>query len=253
MCGIFGYVGEITELGDIVLDALKTLEYRGYDSWGVAVGVNGRIDVQKQPGKIANATVDFPPSDIGFGHTRWATHGGVTRDNAHPHLDESSRIAVIHNGIIENFRPLKESLIGRGYAFRSETDTEIIAHMLADAVESPTTNFLNAFARVFARMEGLSAVIALDLQSRSLIAAKNVSPLVVGEGLGGYFIASDALALRGHADRVLYLEDTHLVRLNADGIELYDRCTMQPVAPEFVTLALEGRDLDLGGYAHFMA
>jgi glucosamine--fructose-6-phosphate aminotransferase (isomerizing) len=253
MCGIFGYVGETTELGDMVLNALKSLEYRGYDSWGVAVGVNGHLEVQKQPGKIANATVDFPPSDIGFGHTRWATHGGVTKANAHPHLDSSSRIAVIHNGIIENFRPLKESLIASGHEFQSETDTEVIAHMLADASHDTTTNFLSAFAGVFSRLDGLSAVIALDLKTRSLIAAKNVSPLVVGEGPGGYSIASDALALQGHADRVLYLEDTHLVRLQRNRIELFDRFTMQPIAPEFVPLALERRDVDLGSYAHFMA
>src|SRR3712207_6416169 len=108
MCGIFGYVGERAELGGQVLEALRTLEYRGYDSWGVAVGVNGHIGVEKQTGKIGGARVDFPASEIGFGHTRWATHGGVTRPNAHPHLDCSGRLAVIHNGIVENFRSLKE-------------------------------------------------------------------------------------------------------------------------------------------------
>ena len=253
MCGIFGYVGETTQLGDMVLSALKTLEYRGYDSWGVAVGVNGHIDVQKQPGKIANATVDFPPSDIGFGHTRWATHGGVTRANAHPHLDGSGRIAVIHNGIIENFRPLKTDLETRGHEFFSETDSEVVAHMLEEATTESTTTFLDAFAGVFARLDGLSAIIALDLRSRALIAAKNVSPLVVGRGPLGFSIASDALALRGHADSVLYLEDTHLVRMHRNGIELYDRSSMRPIVPEFVPLDLEGREVDLGGYPHFMA
>lgn len=253
MCGIFGYVGESTELGGMVLSALKTLEYRGYDSWGVAVGVNGHISVQKQPGKIANATVDFPPSDIGFGHTRWATHGGVTRANAHPHLDCTGRIAVIHNGIIENFRSLRDELIASGHTFQSETDTEVVAHMLERATSDPSTGFLTAFAGVFAQLEGLSAVIALDLKSRALVAAKNVSPLVVGRGPKGYSIASDALALRGHATDVLYLEDTHLVRIDHDSIQLYDRRSMQPVEPEFVPLDLDGRDVDLGGYPHFMA
>jgi len=253
MCGIFGYVGETTELGDMVLAALKTLEYRGYDSWGVAVGVNGHIDVQKQPGKIAGATVDFPPSDIGFGHTRWATHGGVTRANAHPHLDGSGRIAVIHNGIIENFRPLRDNLIASGHDFKSETDSEVVAHMLEVAIADPSTEFLQAFAGVFARLEGLSAVIALDLKTRALIAAKNVSPLVVGRGAKGYSIASDALALRGHATEVLYLEDTHLVRIDRKSIQLYDRKTMEPIEPDFVPLNLEGRDVDLGDFPHFMA
>lgn len=253
MCGIFGYVGETTELGDMVLSALKTLEYRGYDSWGVAVGVNGHIGVQKKPGKIANATVDFPPSDIGFGHTRWATHGGVTEANAHPHLDESGRIAVIHNGIIENFRELRSGLEDEGHRFRSETDTEVVAHLLDDATRDGSADFVHAFAGVFARLAGLSAVIALDLTTRSLIAAKNVSPLVVGRGPKGYSIASDALALRGHAESVLYLEDTHLVRLDKDSIHLFDRRSLRPLTPEFVPLDLEGREVDLAGYPHFMA
>ncbi len=253
MCGIFGYVGEPIEVGPAVLDALKTLEYRGYDSWGVAVGVNGHIEVQKQPGKIAGATVDFPPSDIGFGHTRWATHGGVTQINAHPHLDEAGRIAVIHNGIIENFRELREQLLARGHTFRSETDTEVVAHLLEEAYAVSDLEPVAAFARVFARLDGLSAVISLDLQTRSLIAAKNVSPLVVGRGTSGFVIASDALALRDHATEVLYLEDNHLVRLSHDGIELYDRATLAPLAPEFVPLDLAGRDVSLGGHPHFMA
>lgn len=253
MCGIFGYVGETTQLGDMVLEALKKLEYRGYDSWGVAVGVNGHISVEKQPGKIANATVSFPPSDIGFGHTRWATHGGVTRANAHPHLDEEGRIAVIHNGIIENFRVLKDGLSARGHQFLSETDTEIIAHMLEEATRDSSTDLLQAFAGVFSQLDGLSAVIALDLKTRSLIAAKNVSPLVVGRGGTGYSIASDALALRGHATEVLYLEDFHLIRIARDHLELYDRRDMRAVEPDFVPLELDSRDVELGGYPHFMA
>ncbi len=253
MCGIFGYVGEPIELGDAVLHALKTLEYRGYDSWGVAVGVNGHIDVEKQPGKIAGAVVSFPPSDIGFGHTRWATHGGVTRANAHPHLDESGRTAVIHNGIIENFRDLRAGLIDRGHTFTSETDTEVIAHLLEEGSAAGPTDLVHVFATVFAQLDGLSAVIALDLETRSLIAAKNVSPLVIGRGAAGYCIASDALALRGHATDVCYLEDHHLVRLSHDGIELFDRATLTPLAPDFVPLDLTGRDVELGDFPDFMA
>jgi len=130
MCGIFGYVGRETDLGDRILAALKLLEYRGYDSWGVGIAVDGMIDVQKQPGKIATAQVDFPPADIGFGHTRWATHDGVTQANAHPHLGESGKLAVIHNGIVENFRALRDELESEGRVFQSETDTEVIAHLI---------------------------------------------------------------------------------------------------------------------------
>ncbi|HRA48100.1 MAG TPA: glutamine--fructose-6-phosphate transaminase (isomerizing), partial [Thermomicrobiales bacterium] len=117
MCGIFGYVGSETDLGPAVLDALKMLEYRGYDSWGVGIAVDGLIEIQKATGKISTASVDFPPADIGFGHTRWATHGGVTWENAHPHLASSGKLAVIHNGIVENFRQLKGELEAEGRTF----------------------------------------------------------------------------------------------------------------------------------------
>ena len=253
MCGIFGYVGEPMELGGAVLKALKTLEYRGYDSWGVAVGVNGHLAVEKQPGKIAGAAVDFPPSDIGFGHTRWATHGGVTQANAHPHLSESGRLAVIHNGIIENFRALREELQAAGKRFHSETDTEVVAHLLEGEFSGDPAHFLPAFVRVFDRLDGLSAIIALDLSTRSLVAAKNVSPLVVGRGSGGATIASDALALHGHADEIFYLEDSHVVRLQRETIELFDRATLKPVEPTWVPLELQEQDVELGDYPHFMA
>src|SRR5688500_10142710 len=148
MCGIFGYVGRETELGEQVLYALKLLEYRGYDSWGVGIAVDGMIEVQKQAGKIATAEVDFPPSDIGFGHTRWATHGGVTQANAHPHLGASGKLAVIHNGIVENFRGLKEELEAEGREFHSETDTEVIAHLIERELAEGEEDFMAAFQRV---------------------------------------------------------------------------------------------------------
>ena len=252
MCGIFGYVGEETEVGDAVLGALKTLEYRGYDSWGVGVAVDGLIEVQKQPGKISNATVDFPPSDIGFGHTRWATHGGVTQANAHPHLGQSGRLAVIHNGIVENFRTLKDELIGQGRSFLSETDSEVIAHLLESELANGEEDVIRAFQRVFSRLDGLSAVIALDLGSRSLFAAKNVSPLVVGRGAGGLTIASDALALHGHATEIMYVEDNQLVHLSKHGIDVFERETLQPIEPQWVPLEAETRDISLGDFPHFM-
>ncbi len=136
MCGIFGYVGESTDVGGAVLTALKTLEYRGYDSWGMAIGVDGQLAVTKTPGKISVASVDFPEAEIGFGHTRWATHGGVTEANAHPHLDCTRSIAVIHNGIIENFRELRDEVAARGHLLRSETDSEVIAHLMEDELAS---------------------------------------------------------------------------------------------------------------------
>ena len=253
MCGIFGYVGERVELGSAVLRALKTLEYRGYDSWGVAIGVNGHIGVEKRTGKIAGSTVSFPPSDIGFGHTRWATHGGVTQPNAHPHLDCTGQLAIIHNGIVENFRPLRDELLARGHRFASETDSEVVAHLLEERVAEHDGDLLAALGATFPRLEGLNAIIAFDLRRRELVAAKSVSPLVVGVGSTGTSIASDALALRGHADRVVYLEDHHLVRLRAGGVTLYDRRSMAEIPPDFLPLDVAAGDPDLGAYPHFMA
>jgi glucosamine--fructose-6-phosphate aminotransferase (isomerizing) len=253
MCGIFGYAGRETDLGEKVLDALKLLEYRGYDSWGVGVAVDGIIEVQKQPGKIASAVVDFPPADIGFGHTRWATHGGVTRANAHPHLGETGKLAVIHNGIVENFRALKQELEAEGRSFRSETDTEVVAHLIERELAQGEEDFLAAFQRVFSRLDGLSAVIALDLGSRSLVAAKNVSPLVVGRGENGVTIASDALALRGHADEIMYLEDDQLVRLDRKGVDVFNRATLARIDGDWVPLEMDERDVSLGSHPHYMS
>jgi glucosamine--fructose-6-phosphate aminotransferase (isomerizing) len=252
MCGIFGYVGEETDLGESVLQALKQLEYRGYDSWGVGIAVDGQIEVQKQPGKISGATVDFPPADIGFGHTRWATHGGVTRANAHPHLAPSGRLAVIHNGIVENFRALKDEVRGLGAIFQSETDSEVIALMLERELGSGEEDIVQAFQRVFSRLDGLSAVIALDLGSRSLVAAKKVSPLVVGRGPMGFTIASDALALHEHATEIMYLEDTHLIHMTRHRIDLFDRETLQRIPTQWIPLTLDQHDVSLGQFPHFM-
>jgi glucosamine--fructose-6-phosphate aminotransferase (isomerizing) len=253
MCGIFGYVGREADLGGMVLNALKLLEYRGYDSWGVGVAVDGLIEIQKQPGKIASAEVDFPPADIGFGHTRWATHGGVTQANAHPHSGESGKLAVIHNGIVENFRALKDDLEADGRVFHSETDTEVIAHLIERELALGEEDFLAAFQRVFSQLDGLSAVIALDLGSRSLVAAKNVSPLVVGRGPSGVTIASDSLALHDHADEIMYLEDDQLVRLDRNGVEVFERESLRSIEGDWLPLEADERDVALGDHPHFMS
>ncbi|HET9661680.1 MAG TPA: glutamine--fructose-6-phosphate transaminase (isomerizing) [Thermomicrobiales bacterium] len=219
MCGIFGYVGKSTDVGGAVLAALKTLEYRGYDSWGMAVGIDGHLGVTKHPGKISGASVDFPDSDIGFGHTRWATHGGVTQANAHPHLDCSGQIAVIHNGIIENFRELRDEVAAKGHALRSETDSEVIAHLVEEEIAQGATA-QQALHRVFGRTKGLGAVIVLDLASRTMVATKRTSPLVVGRNCSKATIASDEIALIGHATEIRHLEDGELATLSGHGIEI---------------------------------
>ncbi len=251
MCGIFGYVGEPVDLGRSLTTALKTLEYRGYDSWGIAVGHDQRILVEKEVGRFNGSVPSFPHSSIGFGHTRWATHGGVTKANAHPHLDGSGRIAVVHNGIIENYQVLKAGLQDRGRQFRSETDSEVVAHLIQEEIAGGH-DLTAAVARTFDRLTGLNAVIAMDVGTGEMVAVKNVSPLIAGVGCHGVTIASDTLALRPHANRVIYLDDHHLIKLTRDGISLYERETLKELMPRYTPLDRSNRDADLGSYPHFM-
>jgi glucosamine--fructose-6-phosphate aminotransferase (isomerizing) len=253
MCGIFGYVGAERELGPDILTALKALEYRGYDSWGVAVAADGGIALQKETGKIAGASVDLPASSIGFGHTRWATHGGVTQQNAHPHLDEAGRIAVIHNGIIDNFRALRAELSDSGHTFRSETDSEVLAHLIEIEIDRGET-LLQATRNAFARLQGLNAVIVMDARTNELVATKVMSPLVAGtNGNGTATIASDHIALQGYATQVHYLEDDEIVRISPGSIEVFDRASGSPKQASLHPLPVDERDLDLAGHPHFMA
>lgn len=248
MCGIFGYVGEPTDVGSAVLSALKTLEYRGYDSWGMAVGVDGQLAVTKTPGKISVASVDFPDSDIGFGHTRWATHGSVTQANAHPHLDCTGSIAVIHNGIIENFRELRAEVEARGHVLRSETDSEVIAHLMEEEL-SQTATPGEALGRVFNRLQGLGAVIVLDLKTRTMVATKRTSPLVLGRNCSRVTIASDEIALAGHATEVHYLDDGELATLSASGVEI----TRGQQSTSWSPIAVDRSRDGLSGYPDFMS
>jgi glutamine---fructose-6-phosphate transaminase (isomerizing) len=255
MCGIFGYVGVEADTGTMVLDALKRLEYRGYDSWGVAIGVNGHVEIEKRVGKIGAALVDLPCSTFGFGHTRWATHGGVTQLNAHPLRDASGRIAVIHNGIIENFRVLKANLVAKGYAFASETDTEVVAHLTADYLGGGSTeaDVRAAVAATFADLRGLNAIIVLDQATRTLTAIKNVSPLVLGRGPNGVYIASDALALVNHATEVSYLEDGQLAQLSEHGLSVYDiKRDGAEVSLRWEPISVDERGMGIGDFPHFM-
>ncbi len=252
MCGVFGYVGDPVDLGGDLLRGLTTLEYRGYDSWGIALGRNQAIEVDKRVGRIAGATTSLAGSDIGFGHTRWATHGGVSEPNAHPHLDCSGRLAIVHNGIIENHRELRTELLARGHAFRSATDSEVVAHLLEEHV-GHGEDLGQAVAAVFARLQGLNAIVAMDVVSRRLVATKHVSPLVAGWGERGAFIASDALALRPYLDLVVYLEDDHLALMDRDGLRVVDRATLEPIDPPRLPLDRNLVDVGLGGHRHFMA
>ncbi len=252
MCGIYGYVGKDADLGPDILGALKTLEYRGYDSWGLAVGVHGHLEVRKAAGRIGDASVELPRSGIGFGHTRWATHGGVTGANAHPHLDCSGCIAVIHNGIIENFRELRAQLQDRGHRFQSETDSEVAAHLLEERSQRDGRLTVEGFRDVFQQLSGLSAVIALDVRSKSMFAAKNVSPLVIGSSGNGITMASDAIALRGKVDRLLYLEDSQVAQVSASGVRVFARGELEELEPVWQRPEFERADPGLNGHPDFM-
>ncbi len=252
MCGVFGYIGERTDLAADLLRGLQTLEYRGYDSWGIALAAGDLIDVTKQTGRIVGRSHEAEPTDMGFGHTRWATHGGVTEPNAHPHLDCSGRVAVIHNGIIENHRALRNELLDRGHRFTSETDSEVVAHLIEDRLAAGD-GLPAALSAVFSLLQGYNAIVVMDVATREMAATKRVSPLVAGVSAGGCYIASDALALRPHVDGVIYLEDHQLLRMSREGISLFERETLEPIPTNPVALHFESVDSSLGAYPHFMA
>jgi len=255
MCGIFGYVGRDQGTADIVLRALKKLEYRGYDSWGIAVGHGDQVVVQKQTGKIGEAAVDLPASGIGLGHTRWATHGGVTTYNAHPHLDCSRRLALVHNGIVSNYRELREPLARAGHRFLSETDTEVIAHLLEEclaATPAGPDRLATATMTAFRRLQGLNAIAVLDVHTGQLAAAKSGSPLVLGWSEHGHMLASDYSALLEHTRRVTFVEDRQAVVLCGDTIRLFDADSGREVAPRIIEVEWEAAATELSGYPDFM-
>ncbi|MDP2671621.1 MAG: glutamine--fructose-6-phosphate transaminase (isomerizing) [bacterium] len=248
MCGIFGYVGKRNDVAQIVLEGLKQLEYRGYDSWGIAVKTGKKITLEKHVGKIGQAETILPESNLGIGHTRWATHGGVTAENAHPHFDCSRELALIHNGIIENFLEIKEELLKQGHKFISETDTEVAVHLIEENLKKK--GFASAVRDSFNRLEGMNAIVVANAASKEIIAGKNGSPLVVGVGEDGYYLASDAAGILKHTKKVLFLEDGQLVILGEE-LKLLELPEGQEVEPEFTTLTWRFEEAEKGNYEHF--
>lgn len=249
MCGIFGYVGKKENAAQVVFEGLKLLEYRGYDSWGVAVKKGKKIIFDKHTGKIGQASIRMPKSNLGIGHTRWATHGGVTVKNAHPHLDCNGQTAVIHNGIIENFLEIKDDLIKKGHLFVSETDTEVVAHLIEEYLKKE--GFASAVRDAFNKLEGLNAIVVANSISREIIAAKTGSPLVVGVNHDGFFVASDASGILKHTKKVLFLKDKEMVILGND-IQLLSLPKGKKLKPVFETIPWKIQDVDKGKYQHFM-
>ncbi|MGH2609371.1 MAG: glutamine--fructose-6-phosphate transaminase (isomerizing), partial [Tepidiformaceae bacterium] len=232
MCGIVGYAGE-KPAAPILLRALHDLEYRGYDSAGICVlspnGEDHPLVVTKRQGKIVNLEAALASSDpldgtTGIGHTRWATHGKPSDQNAHPHLSCNGEIVVIHNGIVENYAELRTELAKGGHAFQSETDTETIAHLVEDAA-GPGTSLLDALRQTAARLQGSQAIVAMSIREPGVIVAArlgNAGGVVIGHGDGEMVLASDLAAILPHTQRVSFLADRQFARMDAAGVEVVD-------------------------------
>lgn len=259
MCGIFGYYGPQNDAAQMALEGLKNLEYRGYDSWGIACKINDHLEVEKHVGKISDAKclkpeIEQHANHLAIGHSRWATHGGVTQENAHPHLSQGNKIAIVHNGIIENYVELREELKGFGYKFRSETDTETVAHLIEYFMDHGNHSFSDAFTMALNRLDGRYAILAIHRDDNTLIAARKGSPLIVGIGSldNEYFIGSDVPAFLKHTNRVMYLDDHQMIIINDDGAHFTDTRTNEQVERRVIQLDLTVEKAEKGTYEHFM-
>ncbi|WP_395362663.1 glutamine--fructose-6-phosphate transaminase (isomerizing) [Streptomyces sp. YH02] len=255
MCGIVGYVGGQSAL-DVVVAGLKRLEYRGYDSAGVAVLSDGGLAAAKKAGKLVNLEkelVDRPLAggSVGIGHTRWATHGGPTDANAHPHLDNAGRVAVVHNGIIENFAALRDELAERGHDLLSETDTEVVAHLLAEEFSS-AGDLAEAMRLVCRRLDGAFTLVAVHAdQPDVVVGARRNSPLVVGVGEGENFLASDVSAFIAHTRSAIELGQDQVVELTRDGVTVTDFDGV-PADVRAFHVDWDASAAEKGGYDYFM-
>ena len=253
MCGIVGVVG-LEDCSETILDSLRRLEYRGYDSSGIVTHVEGGFAMNRAVGKLRNLSErmrDAPLSGCsGLGHTRWATHGGVSERNAHPHV-AGDKVAIVHNGIIENHVSLRRDLEGKGHSFASETDSEVLAHLFLDAFDSGL-NPQQAGEHVLSRIEGTYALAAMHVDHPDMmIVARNASPLAIGLGEDACFIGSDAMALSHLTRNVIYLKDNDFAVIRPDGAEVFD-ADGTPVNREVVIVAASQGVVDKGGYRHFM-
>ncbi|MFF8969692.1 glutamine--fructose-6-phosphate transaminase (isomerizing) [Streptomyces sp. NPDC014995] len=255
MCGIVGYVGSQSAL-EVVMAGLKRLEYRGYDSAGVAVPADGGLAAAKKAGKLVNLEKELverplPSGTTGIGHTRWATHGGPTDANAHPHLDNAGRVAVVHNGIIENFAVLRAELAERGHELASETDTEVVAHLLAEEF-SATADLAEAMRLVCRRLEGAFTLVAVHADEPDVVVgARRNSPLVVGVGEGEAFLASDVAAFIAHTRSAIELGQDQVVELRRDGVTVtgFDG---RPADVRSYHIDWDASAAEKGGYDYFM-
>ncbi len=253
MCGIIGYIGDKTVV-PVLIDGLRRLEYRGYDSAGVAVVRDGHLELRRSAGKLARLeeVIDAQPveGDYGVGHTRWATHGRPTEENAHPHRDCTGRIVVVHNGIIENYLDLKRNLQGSGHRFVTETDTEVVAHLVEQEMEEDGLE--GAVRRALLQIRGSFALVVLSVQDpEKIVAVRNGPPLVVGLGNGEFFVASDTPAILAHTRDVVFLADEEMAVVTRSGVVFTD-FSGQSVSKATQRVLWDPIMAEKAGYKHFM-
>ncbi len=254
MCGIVAYVGH-RQASDIIIKGLKRLEYRGYDSAGIAL-LNKTLNVYKKKGKVTELEAFLKgqnlSSTIGMGHTRWATHGEPNDENAHPHYSATKKLAIIHNGIIENYSSLKQDLLRKGHRFYSETDTEVFIHFIEDIKEKENCSLDEAVRLALTKVVGAYAIVVMSLEDPTLlIAARKGSPLVVGIGKGEYFMASDATPIIEYTNEVVYLNDQEIAIVN-NGVLTIKNTANLPLTPYVQTVDMELEAIEKGGFEHFM-
>src|SRR5687767_9333995 len=253
MCGIIGYIGS-QRVVPILIDGLRRLEYRGYDSAGVAVVRNGTIDLRRSAGKLARleeviATTPID-GDYGIGHTRWATHGRPTEENAHPHRDCTGRIVVVHNGIIENYLELKTELQAQGHTFKTETDTEIVAHLVER--EMRQDGLENAVRRALTHMRGMFAIVLVSVDDpEKIVAVRNGPPIVIGLGDNEFFVASDIPAILSHTRDVVFLADEEMAIITRSGVAFTDYAG-RAVSKTTQRVLWDPIAAEKGGHKHFM-
>src|SRR5258708_10341265 len=260
MCGIVGYIGK-QKASAIILEGLKRLEYRGYDSAGIAILNGGHFDVAKKAGRVAGLIKSTPAQKLagttGLGHTRWATHGGVTDANAHPHISSDGKFALIHNGVIENYASIKKFLLTKGYTFKSETDTEVLSNLIAYHYQKePETRegsrFLESVRKTLRHIEGAYgiAVMCTDCPAE-IVSARKGSPLILGVGDGEYMLASDVAAIISRTQNVVYLKDGEIVHITAKNFSI-TTLDAEDVSPVIDTVTWKIEDSEMNGQAHFM-
>src|SRR6476620_9132130 len=253
MCGIIGYIGS-KQVVPVLIDGLRRLEYRGYDSAGVAVVRDGGIDLRRSAGKLARLEEVIASTPIegeyGIGHTRWATHGRPTEENAHPHRDCTGRIVVVHNGIIENYLELKRELQSQGHEFKTETDTEIVAHLVER--ETKQGGLENAVRRALTHMRGMFAIVLVSVDDpEKIVAVRNGPPIVVGLGENEFFVASDIPAILAHTRDVVFLGDEEMAVITQDGVEFTDY-SGRAVSKKSTRVSWDPVMAEKAGYKHFM-